>query len=719
MRALSPYLVTVAAGEAGVLLCAGDWTLGAGLAVALGDGAAGLLPTAGSPLLLASLLLLLGMAADGGRRAALPESEERWRRLVEQNPEAIHITVGGHFQYLNSAAVDLFGASSPDDLVGRSVLEFVHPDAHAAAQDRLATLQQREPVAPFEHRLVRDDGTERIVVARSVPVTYRGEAAVQTVLRDVTTQRRTQRELQDSQRRYQLLAEYTTDLVMLHDASGAIIWVTPSVEEIFGLPPAVALDTDPFPHVHPDDRDALQQFHARMLSGAVTGPVGPLRYRARHRDGTYVWVESVARPVYDDDRSLRHIVSSTRDVTAHEKAEAQLRRAQKMETVGTLAGGIAHDFNNILHAALVYTQMAAEDLPSSHPAQTFLSRIEQGLVRAEDLVAKLLTFSRPESAITTQLVLAPLVRETLDLAAPALPDPVDVRTRLDEACVVRGDPGQLKQVVMNLVTNAGQAMAEKATADDDAPRVLDVRTQTAHVDAMLAQQHAALAPGRYVCLSVSDTGPGMDADTKARIFEPFFTTKDVGEGTGLGLSVVHGIVQAHDGAVTVHSAPGKGTTFNVYLPLADTSSADVSSAETSASESSPDAPELAPRPDDTTSRILVVDDDETVVELESIRLQRFGYAVTACHSVQAALDAVADAPDAFDLVLTDYAMPGMNGLELVRELRERGVEVPIVLMSGFSAQVSETDVHQAGVSTFLRKPVDSHVLRATLKELLS
>jgi len=411
-------------------------------------------------------------------------------------------------------------------------------------------------------------------------------------------------------------------------------------------------------------------------------------------DGETIWVRGIATPETRDGEQVFNGVLL--DITRRKDLEDQLLQAQKMETVGTLAGGIAHDFNNILHATKAYLELLADELPDDPAFHTTLDHAFTGLDRASGLVDRLLTFSRAEGkTVETTLDLSAVVADTIELARPALPTEAHLRTEAPEDCFVLGDPGQLQQVVMNLITNAAQAME-----GDSGESVLDVAVRTMRVDPDLARQHLHLEPGRYVRLTVSDTGSGMDTDTQARIFEPFFTTKDVDQGTGLGLSVVHGIVQAHDGDIGVHSEPGEGTSFHVYLPAAG-----------------PDEGE-GDDPSPVSAHLLLVDDDEQVRDLETVRLTRMGYQVTAVADADAALDALSEAADTYDLMISDYLMPGMNGLDLLLRLRDRGHTLPVFIMSGFSARISEPDVLQAGASAFLRKPVGSRELDQTITAAL-
>jgi len=645
------------------------------------------------------------------------------------------------------------------------------------------------------------------------------------VVLDITEQKDAEKALHESMQRYKLLAEHAGDVVMLHDASGRAVWVSPSSESVLDRPPEAILDNSFYSYIHPEDEDTVRSYLRRVLQGEDPDPA---LYRARQADGAYVWLEMLGEAICNDQGDFTQVVSSSRDVTERKQAEdqlsreeeflqklfdaipvmitvydpnrddfrvnkefervlgwtnedaeesnlmeavypdpgyreeatrfmevpgagwddfvvhtkegkevhcswsnirlsdgtlvgigidlterkqleAQLRHAQKMETVGTLVGGVAHHFNNILHAAIVYLQMALEDLPPDSSATTFLEETEEGLHDAADLVSELLTFSRQEGkAVEVSVDLAEIAEESIDLVEPSLPPDVQVRTAIEEGSMVAGDPSQLRQVAMNIMTNAAQAMEEHGPEDES---VLDVDVRTTDVDRDLANRYLNLSPGRYVRLSISDTGPGMDPETRDRIFEPFFTTKEEARGTGLGLSVVHGIVQAHDGEITVFTEPGEGTTFNVYIPRSASDDA-LASEEDAQAEGAYESADPGMN-----GHILFIDDDEQVLELETVRLQRLGYQVTTQQSAQSALQEIEDDPQAFDLVLTDYAMPGMSGLDLAREVK-RISDLPVVLMSGFSAQVSEDEARRAGVKTFLRKPVGSGELRSVLAELV-
>jgi PAS domain S-box-containing protein len=366
--------------------------------------------------------------------------------------------------------------------------------------------------------------------------------------------------------------------------------------------------------------------------------------------------------------------------------EAQLREMQKMESIGTLAGGIAHDFNNILGAILGNVQLAREEVGPGHAAQMSLEEIHKASLRARNLVQQILAFSRraPQELLTQPL--RPVVEETRKLLRATLPAGVDIDVRLaDEPLHVHADATQLQQVLMNLCTNAWQAMqqgsgritiglAPVALGPGGKPRV------------------GGLPPGPYAHLWVADTGRGMDAATRERIFEPFFTTKPVGQGTGLGLSVVHGIVAAHRGAIAVDSEPGQGSTFHLYFPAA-ASLPEAAPADALPAEEWPGHGQ----------HVLYVDDDEAMLLVVERILLKAGYRVSAYQDPQQAIAAVRERPESFDLVVTDYNMPGFSGLDVARELATLRPQLPVVISSGYITEELRTEARRAGARGLLEK----------------
>jgi len=546
------------------------------------------------------------------------------------------------------------------DVTYDTFLEKVHPEDRHKVQEAVARALEDRKSYYVEHRVVRADGEVRVVEERGEVITNRSGELVRMVgtVLDITERKKIERELDRERELLQKMFDAIPVMITMYDPNLEQFHVNAEFERVLGWTAEEAQEINLMEACYPDPEYRAEVSRFMQAPGS-----GWKDFEATNREG---------EPVYSSWSNIR-LSDNTQvgigiDLTDRKHLEAQLRQSQKMETVGTLAGGIAHDFNNILHAVLVYVQMTREALSSERREHTYLQRATDGIKRAKNLTHKLLAFSRREGPeVVERIDLAPLVQEMIDLLRPTLSPEVELRCELQSGCYVEGDPDQIQQIGMNLLTNAHQAMGEHANG------VLEVGVHPVNVDDEVASRHLHLRAGQYVRLLVSDTGTGMDAETQERIFEPFFTTKEEEKGSGLGLSVVHGIVRSYDGAITVYSEPGEGTTFHVYLPLHQS--------------------EESPRPEESPAKaegrhILFVDDDAEIVEIESIRLQRLGYDVTTCSNGDEALAALEGQPLDFDLVITDYAMPGMTGLELAQEVGGRKPGLPIILISGFSAQVS-------------------------------
>ncbi len=386
------------------------------------------------------------------------------------------------------------------------------------------------------------------------------------------------------------------------------------------------------------------------------------------------------------------------EMAGRTKVEEQLRQAQKMEAVGTLAGGIAHDFNNMLAAIIGNAELAMDDVPEEMTAHHNLDQIFKAGVRARGLVRQILTFSRKTEQEHKPLPLTPLVNETFKLLRSSLPTIIEMRLNIEtESDVVLADPIQMQQVLMNLCTNAGDAM-----------RVAGGRLEVSLSDTVFSDgdplPEIGMQPGTYVTLTVSDTGLGMHEDVKTRIFEPFFTTKERGQGTGMGLAVVYGIVKGHQGAITVASQPGQGATFTVYLPRYT-------------STEKTDEPASRPIPTGK-ERILFVDDEELLVEMAEGMLGRLGYKVVGTTDSANALQTFAKDPHDFDLVITDHTMPQMTGATLAQKLKEIRPDIPIILCTGYSETISQEKAESMGIDGFVMKPLSRNELGEVVRRVL-
>ena len=401
----------------------------------------------------------------------------------------------------------------------------------------------------------------------------------------------------------------------------------------------------------------------------------------------------------DDVHFLEAVAHVLAGAIARQRLDEQVRQGQKIQAIGTLAGGIAHDFNNMLTAILGYTELASDDVPRDSITWRNLQRVLTAGTRARDLVQQILAFSRQNTTQLQPVELSLLVREMLSLLRASLPSTIEIRQHIEtDVGMVLAAPTQIHQVLLNLCTNAEHAM--RATGG-----VLEVRLEAVEVDAVFAAAHPELKPGPHARLTVCDTGHGMPPEVLERIYEPFFTTKGVGEGTGMGLSVAHGIVASHGGIMTVVSAPGKSTTFAIYLPC----SAGPAVRPASVAESVPRGHE----------HILFVDDEAMLVNLGQELLTRLGYTVTGHTSSVEALAAFRAAPHQFDLVITDQTMPTMTGEALVRALRDIRLDLPIVLCTGFSYAMTRDKAATLGIDAFLLKPLVAYDLGHTIRQVLA
>jgi signal transduction histidine kinase/ActR/RegA family two-component response regulator len=453
--------------------------------------------------------------------------------------------------------------------------------------------------------------------------------------------------------------------------------------------------------VSSDEQDRMRQAGENYLrQGMQKG----WEIRWIRKDGQPIWVE--LRAIRIEEVGKQAILVNVMDVTEQKQAreekkelQTQLQHAQKMEAIGSLAGGIAHDFNNILLPIIGYTEMAITDVPQGSLTRKNLGEVLKAAELAKGLVQQILTFSRRSKKERKPLMIQPIIKESLKLLRASLPSTIEIRQNIDNKCgAILADPTQIYQVMMNLCTNAYHAMREKGG-------ILEVTLTEVNIDSPDLPLNLDLNQGPYLRLAISDTGHGMDRAVVERIFDPYFTTKAPGEGTGLGLSVVHGIIRSHDGYITVYSEPGEGTTFYIYLPRIDV---DAKVPETISTEPAPKGEEY----------ILFVDDDEQIVNVVQQILERLGYRVAARTSSVEALEAFQAQPEKFDLVITDLTMPNMTGTELAKRLIDIRSDIPIILCTGFSEAISKKKAKAIGIREYVMKPITMHGLAMTIRKVL-
>lgn len=521
---------------------------------------------------------------------------------------------------------------------------------------------------------------------RSVALELDRERAL--LSREVASRRRSEQALRLSEQRYRDLFNSITDLIYTQDLEGRFTSANQATAAIFGYPPSELVGRKGSQFMLPEYRKAFDTEYLPTLRREGFA-AGLSQYLDVHGQKHYIEYRST---LVCPEMGEPYISGSGRDVTDRVMArrrlkqlEAQLLQSQKMEAMGTLAGGIAHDFNNILATMLGFTELVLTDLPDDSPWRDNLEQVLKAGERAKGMVRQILSFSRHSEPDRRPVAMQPVVAEALELLRASLPATVTVASHLDAPReTVMADPSQIHQVVMNLATNAFQSMVPGGG-------VLSLVLEPLELGPEQATAFAELEPGPYLRLTVSDTGQGMDAQTMQRIFEPFFTTKDKSEGSGMGLAMVHKIVKNYGGEVTVTSRPGKGSVFEVYLPLlAD------------APESSP-GQQVKENPPGGSERVLLVDDEESVGEVGRNMLERLGYRVSVCLSGHDALGAVRATPQGYDLVISDLTMPGTTGDELARNLYEIAPELPVVIATGYGGHLPREDL-SPNVRLLLSKP---------------
>ena len=616
-----------------------------------------------------------------------------WNRAIEEmtGVEAEAILGKGNYEY----SLPFYGLRRPllIDLVFLSDAEI---------EEKYSPLRREAGVVIAETHIPSFRGKEVFLWGKASPIYDEKGKVVGAIesIRDITDAKRAENALRESERRFREILENIELASIIMDKQGRVIFCNDFLLEVTGWRREELMGADLVEVLVAEESRA----ETRLVFEEMIGTGKTLAHfendiltrNAERR--TVRWNNTILR---DSLGEIQGVTCIGEDITERKQLERQLLQAQKMEAIGTMAGGIAHDFNNILAAILGYTELSLLGVTETSPLHGHLSQILSSTMRARDLVRQILAFSRQQLELeSVPIDLKPVFEETLKFLRATLPATIAIRSHISaQDLIAQINPTQLHQILVNLAANAAHAMRERSG-------VLVLSLEKVVLEAAKAFQHWELEPGPYLRISVADCGHGMDAITMERIFDPYFTTKPVGEGSGLGLSIVHGIVTRHQGAISVTSEPGKGTRFEILIPEAESAP--------------PDQTELEHGKPVTggTERILVVDDEELLVDLLTQNLTLLGYSVVGTTSSEEALEIFSSNPTQFDLVITDLSMPHLTGLDLAVKMHALTPDIPIILCTGFSESISEETASDLGIQGLLFKPCSRTNLAESIRTVL-
>jgi PAS domain S-box-containing protein len=625
---------------------------------------------------------------------ALRESEQKFSKMFHASPIAILLTTikEGRFLDANEECLRMLGRTR-EEVIGHTVFEFnawVDPEKRAAI---ISKLKELGPIYNLEMEFRSRSGQICHALGSVEELVIGGESCLLGLGLDITERK----QAEAANTRLVTAVEQVADTVVITDTKGTILYANPSFEKTTGYTRHEALGQNPR-FLKSGSQDA--GFYRQMWETLVRGETWSGHFINKRKDGTEFEEDATISPIRDKQGTIINYVAVKHDVTHELQLEAQFRQAQKMEAVGQLAGGIAHDFNNILTSMFGYGYLLQQDLAKNPSALENTMEILKAAKRAQDLVQQILTFSRQRENKRQIIQLKIIIEEAMKFLRASFPANIKIEMNLaDNLPTVLADPTQIYQVTINLATNALHAM-------EDRPGRLAVNLDSFQPGLAFIQTHPKFRPIPYVRLTVTDTGHGMDAKTLEHIFEPFFTTKPVGKGTGLGLAVVHGVVQSHNGIITVESQPGQGATFFLYFPAQANDAVETGMKNSIIIQGRGE-------------RVLLVDDEIALTTLFQRLLKTLNYQAFISNRPSEAAALFRKNPDQYDLVITDLTMPEMNGLELAHEIHALRPQLPVILLSGFSAAFTRETLREAGIRMLLNKPVSLSTLANALHNILA
>ena len=633
---------------------------------------------------------------------ALLKSEERYRIVSELTSDlsyAFNITSDNHVEsdWVAGALSRITGYTA-EELAADGGWESL-----IFKEDILITMKQLETLLSgksciVEYRILTKSGKVRWMLDYGYPVWSDAQQRVikaYGAVQDITERKQAEEALKQSEENYKTLTNNLHVGIYRNTIGpdGKFLEANPAIVNMFGFSNRDEFLAVSVSELYQDPNDR-KKFNKKMLSNEL---VRNEELRLKKKDGTEFIGSVSAVAVKDQNGGVKYYDGVIEDITERKQLESQLQQAQRMEAIGTLAGGIAHDFNNILAAAIGYTEMALNGNENNSALKSNLQEVLKAGNRAKNLVRQILAFSRQADQEVKPLQVKIIVKEALKLLRASLPATIEIQPNIKSEAVVLADPTQIHQVLMNLCTNAQHAMRETGG-------LLKVSLTDVEIEQGLSAKRLGVSAGKHLCLKVSDTGHGMSSMVIDRIFDPFFTTKPRDEGTGMGLAVVHGIVTGYKGALTVESEVGKGSTFKIYLPTVER--------EISAPAKS------IPKNCKGSESILFIDDEIALLDIGQQMLDRLGYHVVTRSSSLEALELFQAGPDEFDLVITDMTMPNMTGDKLAQEMMFVRPDIPVILCTGYSHQITEEKAKSIGIKEFIFKPIAIDDLARTIRSVL-
>jgi len=627
----------------------------------------------------------------------LIKSHKEWSAAMDASEDAIYILdLNRKIITANKTFYRLTG-SSPQKAIGSHIEHVVHPQGEEvpcpvckAQEEKRDEVIVMEPDHPDNPAPVPIEVTVKVVKdddGKPVSIFMR--------LHDLSKQRETENALRTSRDEWEKTFNAMSDIVTIQNKDMLIIRANKAAHDFFEVAKGGLQGRYCYEVFRGIDQPCSQ------CPGLQTGRGDSNEYATIKHEALGKTFYVTRSPIWSEDGQIEQIIHVAKDISKQKKLEEELFQAHKMEAIGTLAGGIAHDFNNILASIMGYSELSLMELRENDPVLEYVEQINLAANRAKYLVRQILSFSRKNAPVQEPFLPSSIIKEALKLMRASLPSSIIIKEEIDQNCgEILADPTSLHQIMVNLCTNALHAI------EDQNGEILVKLTQS-YLTEEETEGSISVKPGRYVLLSVSDTGVGMESKTAERIFEPYFTTKETGKGTGMGLSVVHGIVKRYNGLIKVESEPGAGTTFKLYFPVYEGEEV-LGTKEENSLESLPRG----------TERIMVVDDEETIVRLEKTVLESLGYRVVFFKNSSEALSEYEKNHEDFDLLITDQTMPRMTGVELCKRIAQISSGFPMIICTGHSDTVDEKIAKGIGIKRYIQKPIKLRDLAIQIREVL-